>query len=359
MSGIEAYFSYTANIRNSGLSIYDPITIGDPQLWIPSENLEVLLVDALQRQSLQGLALRTRSKVVKALITEALGYPLPKSFKKTQPRFFGQNFDVYTQKSTNLQIWNEEISSSRRYAIIKVSANDIIETVRVIDGETLAKLDTTGTLTHKFQAQLTLGKSEAELICLTDTENIEAVISGRSTPIEIALNPTEQPTSQSLIPIREVFETLSTLLGTRFRDLGAVQERNRGAELHRLVCRALNYELYADDGRFPDIRNQLLEVKLQTSPTIDLGLVRPDSLNPLDITMVEGQQIKHSDVRYAIFSATLEKGEILLTHLFLTTGESFFKRFKIFEGKGLNKKLQVPLPSTFFSQSQKLDLSEN
>lgn len=352
-------FHYVESISNSGLSIYDLIAIGDPELWIPSEKLEILLTGALRGQSLQGLALRTRSKVVKKLVAEALGYPLPKSFQKTQPRFPGQDFDVYTQKSTNLQIWNEEISPSRRYVIIKVSAEDVIEAVRVIDGETLAKLDTTGTLTQKFQARLTLGESNVELVSPVDTENIAKIISGRSTPAEIAVIPTEQPTSQSLIPIKEVFKTLSELVGMRFKNLGAVQERNRGAELHRLVCSSLRYEIYGDDGRFPDIRNQLLEVKLQTSPTIDLGLVRPDSLNPLDITMIDGLQIRHSDIRYAIFSAVLERSEVTLTHLFLTTGADFFTRFKIFEGKGLNKKLQVPLPNTFFSQPQKLDSLEN
>ena len=39
----------------------------------------------------------------------------------------------------------------------------------------------------------------------------------------------------------------------------------------------LGYSRYEDKGQFPDIRHQLLEVKLQTSPTIDLGLVLPSS----------------------------------------------------------------------------------
>jgi hypothetical protein len=32
----------------------------------------------------------------------------------------------------------------------------------------------------------------------------------------------------------------------------------------------------------------------------------------------------------------------------LTTGESFFTRFTQFQGKVLNKKLQIPLPRDFF-----------
>src|SRR5215471_13004114 len=100
---------YGSNIASSGKSIYDPIEIGDPQLWIPSVALEAILNKALPGVRLAGLPLRTRSKVVKELVCDAIGYPRPATFKKTNPRFPGQNFDTYIQKSNNLQIWNEEL----------------------------------------------------------------------------------------------------------------------------------------------------------------------------------------------------------------------------------------------------------
>jgi hypothetical protein len=74
--------------------------------------LEGVLHDGLLGLDL-NYPLRTRSKVLKAKICEILGYPVPKSFKKTQPRFPGQDFDTYIQKSNNLQIWNEEIVPTR------------------------------------------------------------------------------------------------------------------------------------------------------------------------------------------------------------------------------------------------------
>ena len=76
-------------------------------------------------------------------------------------------------------------------------------------------------------------------------------------------------------------------------DTGFDQERNRGAELHKLVCQRLGYLDYRDDGQFPDVRHQLLEVKLQSSPTIDLGLVCPDSEEALHVQKIEGRQIRH------------------------------------------------------------------
>ena len=103
-----------------------------------------------------------------------------------------------------------------------------------------------------------------------------------------------------------------------------------------------------DDGQFPDVRNQLLEVKLQTSSTIDLGLVRPDSAEPLDVPMMNGRLVRHCDVRYAVFCGRTSGARIELTHLFLTTGEAFFTRFPQFRGKVLNAKIQIPLPANFF-----------
>lgn len=93
---------YADAIRRSGLAIYDAIQIGDPDLWIPTPELETLLNARLVGISLYGLPLRTRSKVIKEHVCRALGYPVPSSFKRTQPRFPGQMFDTYVQKSNNL-----------------------------------------------------------------------------------------------------------------------------------------------------------------------------------------------------------------------------------------------------------------
>jgi len=75
--------SYVTAIKASGLSIYDEVPIGHPTLWIPTPQLEQLLQNGLQGISLDGLPLRTRSKVVKESVCRVLGYPTPKSFKNT------------------------------------------------------------------------------------------------------------------------------------------------------------------------------------------------------------------------------------------------------------------------------------
>ncbi|HWN09032.1 MAG TPA: hypothetical protein VNO50_07140 [Pyrinomonadaceae bacterium] len=339
--------NYTQNIALSGLSIYDPIEVGDPQLWIPAPDLEALLNKKLIGLSVAGLSLRSRSKFVKSEVCKALGYPVPATFTKTQPRFPGQLFDIYTQKSNNLQIWNEELSPTRRYAIIRITQADIIERVRVITGDTLAKLDTTGTLTQKYQARLVCGTQRAELISPVDTDLVENIVARKG--VQLAqFKPTDNPSLGVVLPVSDVFARLLSMIGLSFKDAGSDQERRRGDALHAHVCKHLGYASYVDDGRFPDVRQQILEVKLQTSPTIDLGLVRPDSKAPLDMPQVDNHQIRHCDVRYALFYALTDGLTVSLTHFFLSTGESFFTRFPQFGGKVLNKKLQIPLPTTFF-----------
>ncbi len=172
---------YARNVQSSSLSIYDLIDPDDNSLFIPT--YENILLDT---------PLRTRSKVVKSLICEALGYPIPRSFKKTQPRFPGQNFDVYTQKSLNVQIWNEDVDATRRYVFLQIDE---------------------------------------------------------------------------------------------------------------------------DDGTYPDIANQLLEIKLQTSPTIVLGLHSPE--DGASIVKIGNTTFNSEDVRYVIFDGSVNGSHITLDRLYL------------------------------------------
>lgn len=198
-------------ITNSGLSIYDPIEVGDEKLWLTSKEVEVILNHNIVGYSLKGLDLRSRSKVVKEIICSSLGYPVPKSFKKTQPRFLGQKFDVYTQKSNNLQVWNEELDLSRRYVLIQVGSEDIISCVKVITGAELAPLDTTGTLTQKYQAQLKNVNLKFELVSKEDNLNIFPLL-GEAEKIKLKNNdPTLDPINEEVLPIEIVFERLKKL----------------------------------------------------------------------------------------------------------------------------------------------------
>lgn len=343
-------YSFKNKISESNKTIYDPVEVNDPNFWIPTNVLEELLLNGLIGLSLKDLPLRTRSKVLKQAVCKALGYPVPDKFRKTKPRFPGQLFDTYVQKSNNLQIWNEEISPTRRYVIIHLSDEDFIDKIKIITGENLVALDHTGTLTKKYQARVNLEENIFELISAKDTNNLQRIIKENFLfPKTQLFDPVQPPTAETLLPIVEVYSRLTKLVGKEFDDLGRDQERNRGAILHQLVCQALGFENFQDGGQFPDILNQLVEVKLQMSPTIDLGLVLPSSIEALDIPKINNVTIRHCDVRYVIFYADLVGQRITLTHLIITTGEDFFKRFVQFAGNIKNSKLQIPLPRDFFN----------
>lgn len=238
---------YVAAIKASNLSIYDPVDI-DSSLYIPSPELEILLNVGLRGFSTWGMSPRTRSKAVKTEICRILGYPIPLAFKKTKPRFLGQNFDTYIQKSNNLQIWNEELAAKRRYVLIQEKDHTLTR-VKVLTGETLAKLDTTGTLTQKYQARMKPCSSNMKLISAKDTTRLLPLID-MTPPASYKILPTSHPKVGKLFSISVIFDRLCKLIGQSFSDLGQDQDRNRGARLHKLVCKVLGYTKYADDGDF-------------------------------------------------------------------------------------------------------------
>ncbi len=322
-------------------SIYDKI---DEASLIPSCELEALLKNKLVGIELGRYPIRTRSKVVKSAICEAIGYPVPITFRKTQPRFPAQNFDVYTQKSLNLQIWNEEIDLKRRYVLVRTDDNSIVTTVRVISGLELAKLDKTGTLTHKYQATMK-HFGENCLFSAFDTPNVSEWISSSALDLS-SIMPIQKPSAGQLLSIADIYRRLLPLIGTSIDYIDAHQERNRGSALHAKICSMLGYGEYADDGQYPDIVHQLIEVKLQTSPTIDLGMH-----SPLDgeLLLETGKKsFTSKDVRYVIFDAKVDSGRISLDNLYVVNGEHFTEAFPLFQGKVQNRKLQIPLPKDFF-----------
>lgn len=330
---------YYELIKKSNLSIYDAVP---EDLYISNDDLENILKNGLKGFNTTGLPIRTRSKVVKSKICELLGYPIPKTFLKTHPRFLGQNFDTYIQKSDNLQIWNEDINHNRRYVLIR-EENNIITNVVVISGSQLAEYDTTGTLTQKFQARLTHNSIGGALYSKCDTEVIKNLVQNEYKSPDLLESPVDFPIIENLLSITALYNKLKQLIGFTFKNPGIDQERNRGAVLQKEVSKVLGYRVYEDNGQFPDVVNQLLEIKLQTSPTIDLGLITPASEGFCNFSLVN-QRIRHCDIRYAIFNAEIDNGNVIIKGLYLSTGKDFFNNFQQFAGKTVNKKIQVLLP---------------
>ena len=91
-----------------------------------------------------------------------------------------------------------------------------------------------------------------------------------------------------------------------------------------------------------------MEIKLQTSPTIDLGLHSPEDRN--QIMSVEKAVFYSHDIGYAIFDGTVHGNKVLLKNLYLVTGQDFSHYFPLFQGKVTNSKIQLHLPPDFFTE---------
>ncbi|WP_217905927.1 restriction endonuclease [Kocuria salina] len=326
-------------------SIYDePATELTGFFYTPYE-LEVLLKEELLgRDDLYGLPVRTRSKVAKTLVCEALGYVAPKTFQRVNPRLSHINADVYAQESNNLQIWNQEVDASRRY-IILILIEGQISNVKVIAGADLAQYDTTGTLTRKYQANRINENSGSRLVSQTDSNELVRLFQPSFT-LDYAVSPVALPEPGLVLDIATIYSRLQAIVGRTYIDPGLTQERNRGSVVHRDACELLGLSHFADNGQFPDVLSQLLEVKLQLARTVDLGLELPESTAPVAST---NGILAARDMRYAIFYAARDGAKFTVTELVVVTGKDFFKEFRQFQGRISNSKLQLRLPGPWFN----------
>lgn len=127
------------------------------------------------------------------------------------------------------------------------------------------------------------------------------------------------------------------------KKLGAAATKNRGQALERMVLELLGYTVKENEllyGAFPDIRNQLLEVKVQDSLTVDLGKFSPEK----EEFVIEEKNITTFDIRYLI-ALTNPKTEII-EGIILTPGERLGDIFSYVSSESY--KCQRTIPMSFF-----------
>ncbi len=125
--------------------------------------------------------------------------------------------------------------------------------------------------------------------------------------------------------------------------LDAAATKNRGQALEKKVLELLGYEMKLTDllcGAFPDIRNQLLELKVQDSPTVDLGKFSPEK----EEIVIEDSRLTTFDVRYLI-ALTNPKTEII-EGIILAPGEKLGELFSYVSAQSY--KCQRTIPMAFF-----------
>jgi hypothetical protein len=334
--------TFAAAVRARGLSFSDASQTRRAGAFLTLSQLQDYLSEALRGLSVSGLALKTRSQFVRQQVFAALGYT-PEGKSGDGALFGAQNADIYVQKANNLQVWNDKLDARRRYVVVVVDAADQVAGVRAFTGSTLAKWNSTGTLTAKYQAALKLVFSDAVAthVCGRDTERtVQFVGQG---PHEA--DGSAEPVAGTLLSIEALGQQLSKLIGKTVPFISAVDEKKRSAALTAKVGKVLGYEGAGDSAVFPKLPAQMLEVKLQTSPTIDLGRTWPSSDSPLNFQGGRARLLRRRDVRFAVFYGTRVGNRIRLDKVVITAGERFWDVFATLEGKVRNTKLQIRLPA--------------
>lgn len=125
----------------------------------------------------------------------------------------------------------------------------------------------------------------------------------------------------------------------------AAATKNRGQGLERLVLNLLGYGVEENQllyGGFPDIKNQLLEVKVQDSPTVDLGKFSPEK----EEIVLEKKNLTTFDVRYLIALTNPKTG--IIDGVILSPGEKLGEVFSYVSSQSY--KCQRSIPMTFFEK---------
>ena len=325
-----------------------------------------------------------KSQWVKFQIIELLGYEKPsglrtKQARQSKPKFIHQLLDIFVQSSRNLQVWNyipyadiiipgEWNAESEfpycykdcRYLLVFHNPEGFILKTTLVNGNTLAEWDTTGTQTIKWQAtaRRSYRNEISSQIVVSPVETLHSKISTyMQQPLERksrfiiqeSQNPEsplikQPPTPASFLTHNEIAQALRTLVGTEFANLGTGQERNMGQTLEKEIIKALGYQSYqqTDTGDYPDLLHQLIEVKFQFRDTIDLGKHLPTDPLPIKASWNKWE-ITPREIRYVV--ALMEQdihGNFIVDSIVITSGEKFNEYFSISEGT--NFKIQIPVP---------------
>jgi hypothetical protein len=290
--------------------------------------------------------------------------------KKGVPKLIRELLDTYivtTGDTYNLQVWNrypnshsilvkyesrETIKSKDiRFIFIKIDAiNEVIDSIVVLTPEYIEnKFGKFGKPTIKHQLLIspkqreTIINSENSILSYPDTKNLTYRI--RHTYESTPANMLKEPDFNDLFSIKLLTELLAKkLIG---KTLESNDTKNRGQALERLVLQLLGYSeenLQGLAGGYPDIPNQLLEVKVQDSPTVDLGKYSPET----EEFIMEDSNVTTADIRYLIVLTNSQTN--IIEGIVLAPGERLGEIFTYVSDTSF--KCQRSIPMSFFENQK-------
>ena len=283
---------------------------------------------------------------------------------KGVPKLLAELIDTYVITSGdtyNLQVWNRNPSgksplikysngevitpSDIRLVMVKIDMNsDTIESIIVLTPDYIErKFGKFGKPTIKNQ--LLVGGKERQSITASldrvlfyeDTEKVKRITTD-TLCVQHCLS-TDKPTAGSLLSLNVIKEEVAEkLIG---RSLASSDTKTRGQLLERMVIDMLGYNTESKlVGGYPDVPNQLLEVKVQDTQTVDLGKYSPQ----FEELINDQLSLTTYDVRYLI--ALTNPSTNIIEGVILSRGESLGEKFTYVSDTSY--KCQRSIPMEFF-----------
>jgi len=323
---------------------------------------------------------RTDGSNIRKLIASTLEqYPLPKPAidedyeivppkKKGIPKITREFIDTYmvtSGKSYNLQVWNRIPASQSllikyetggslkcnnvRFIFVKIDIEQhkIACIIIASPDYIVRRFGKFGKQTVKHQLLISakirqqIYQSEDKILFFKDSKKLTYLVTHDfENPQDDMV---QEAKSNKLFSLELIKSRVATkLIGYK---LPANSTKKRGQALERKVLELLGYSTTDKDllyGAYPDIPNQLLEVKVQDTQTVDLGKFSPEYEEVIN----EELNITTYDVRYLI-ALTNAKTEII-EGIILGPGEKLGEIFSYVSDKSY--KCQRSIPMSFFEQ---------
>lgn len=294
---------------------------------------------------------------------EADDYQIVPPKQKGVPTFLREYIDTYivtTGTSYNLQVWNRNpnsasvqvdlkngetfLASDVRFVLGKINAENCIESIIIMTPDYIEnRFGKFGKPTVKQQLIISSKKREDIIrdggMVIADSNLPDELLSCGDETICVDVSIKDEP--QKVLPIEVIDKRITDeLVGERL-DI-SLSTKQRGQQLERMVAYLLGYKNMQDglEGGYPDIRNQMLEVKVQDSPTIDLGKYSPQFEEQI------GDNFTTRTVRYLIALTNAMDGAI--DGLIMCPGEELGKNFTYVAEKSF--KCQRSIPMSFFDE---------
>lgn len=313
---------------------------------------------------------RTDGNKFRKLITELLmkkcppkpafhnDYAILPPKKKGVPKFLREYIDTYivTSGATyNLQVWNRNPSSDFiqvdylnsddgllanevRFIFGKINLiNETIDSIIILTPDYIVKhFGKFGKPTIKQQLIIApstrdeIFNSEQKCIFYPDDQSLYSHLDYTlSEPLGFLTD----PPFNKVLPLTYIQEKVSCLIGKQLKNSST---KLKGQELERMIATLLGYSptdsLY---GSYPDIPNQMLEIKVQDSPTVDFGKYSPQFLESINSVF------NTENIRYLIALTNPETN--IIEGMYLGPGNKLGDHFTFVSDTSFKSQRSIPM----------------